>query len=67
MTQQNNEDYTSLWNSKDSDDFLRYLKWEAFTYGYFAAMLFMITFIDYGKYYRGHYGSAKIATAIKLI
>ena len=40
-----NEDYTSLWNSKDSDDFLRYLKWEAFTYGYFFSMFLMICFV----------------------
>jgi hypothetical protein len=23
-------DFNGVWNSKDSDDFLRYLKWEAF-------------------------------------
>ena len=37
----NTDHYNSLWSSKNSDDFLRYLKWEAFTYGYLFTMLFM--------------------------
>ena len=39
------EYYNSLWSSKNSDDFLRYLKWEAFTYGYLFSMLFMDIYV----------------------
>mmetsp|Transcript_9104 Transcript_9104/g.13878 ORF Transcript_9104/g.13878 Transcript_9104/m.13878 type:complete len:223 (+) Transcript_9104:542-1210(+) len=30
-----------IWSNKDTDDFLKYLKWEAFNFGYFLSMGFM--------------------------
>lgn len=40
-TEINLKDFNGIWNSKDSDDFLRYLKWEAFTFGYVFSMVIM--------------------------
>lgn len=31
----NNQGKLDIWSSKKTDDFLRYLKWEAFTLGYY--------------------------------
>jgi uncharacterized membrane protein (DUF106 family) len=31
----NNQHKLDVWSSKNSDDFLRYLKWEAFTIGFY--------------------------------
>jgi len=33
----NNQHKFDIWSSKNSDDFLRYLKWEAFTIGFYMA------------------------------
>lgn len=34
-----------IWDNKKSDDFLRYLKWEAFQYGYFITAAIMNIFL----------------------
>ena len=34
-----------IWDNKKSDDFLRYLKWEAFQYGYFITASWMNLFL----------------------
>jgi len=41
----NNQHRTDIWGSKNSDDFLRYLKWEAFTVGFYLTQLFMNLYI----------------------
>jgi len=38
----NNQHKLDVWSSKNSDDFLRYLKWEAFTIGYYLSQCLMI-------------------------
>ena len=30
-----NQGSMDIWSGKDSDDFLRYLKWEAYTFGFY--------------------------------
>ena len=40
-------DFNGIWNNKSSDDFLRYLKWEAFNYGYFFTMIIVLGYIVY--------------------
>ena len=40
-------DFNGVWNTKDTDDFLRYFKWEAFQFGYIFSMVFVLFIILY--------------------
>ena len=49
-------DRNDVWHNKNSDDFLRYLKWECFTIGYNMAYLIMVNIVfAYFQYYYCEY------------
>jgi len=46
-------DHNDVWNAKQNDDFLRYLKWEAFNFSFYFTHLLMgnIVFVYFQNYY----------------
>mmetsp|Transcript_12165 Transcript_12165/g.20506 ORF Transcript_12165/g.20506 Transcript_12165/m.20506 type:complete len:93 (-) Transcript_12165:1258-1536(-) len=48
-------DFKDIWNNKNSDDFLRYLKFEAYNFGFIMTHLLM-GFIIFGTFFNSRHG-----------
>ena len=55
-TDKDNQHQLDIWSGIESDDFLRYLKWEAYTFGFYLTGLFQLGNIWWksNEFYSGH-------------
>ena len=56
------KDGNDIWHNKNSDDFLRYIKWESFNFGFYLTHFLMtiVVFIYFRIYYCDYtYAGAK--------
>jgi hypothetical protein len=60
-------DFNGIWNSKDSDDFLRYLKWEAFNFSYFFSMIIVLGIIVYYEFFEFNSMTTGLSIVIGLL